>query len=232
VPYHGWFTADTESNDVAAFEVDANEIPRDLDTLQGNERVEYTRAKIGNGDYLLPSVSETTLMALSGEIGRNHVIFDRCREYAGESSVTLTEPGAIPQAIPSPASADLLPAGTELQIQLLEPIERGVTAIGDLVAGTLMREVRGSVSVPKGSGVTLRVNHMETVVIGGRPVQVVGFQLLRLEWAGRTFEVEGARLEKVRDSDRYFPTVQGRVSFAGRSLRISPGLEMTWRVAR
>src|SRR5579871_5835290 len=37
VPYHGWFTANADTSDVIAFEIEANEIPRDLETVQANE---------------------------------------------------------------------------------------------------------------------------------------------------------------------------------------------------
>jgi len=52
--YHGWFTANTDNYDVIAFEVDADQIPKNPNTREGRQRVEYARIPIGGTDYLLP----------------------------------------------------------------------------------------------------------------------------------------------------------------------------------
>jgi hypothetical protein len=227
VAYHGWFTADADTYDVIAFEIEANEIPRNLDTLQATEYTEYARVQIGNSDYLIPTASETMLMDLKGEIARNQIIFARCREYAGESTVTFTEPGADLPTASSPAAPQPLPARIELHVRLTTPIARGVTAIGDRVSAEVTRAVRGPVSIPTGSAVTLRVIGMETGALRAGSVSVIKLRLLRVDAAGQPYDARSATLRGVAGLGRYYGTPEGWVSVSG-SLRIPAGLQMTW----
>jgi hypothetical protein len=203
VPYHGWFTVDPDSNDVIVFQVEANEIPRNLETLQAIEHIEYARSRIGGREYLLPATSDTLLMDLKGEVSRNHITFERCQQYAGESTVTFTDPGEVTTAQPSPAAPQPLPTGVELRLRLTAPIQQGVTAIGDRISAELTKEVRRPVALPKGTAVTLRVIAMETLTIGRAPIHVLKVQLIGLQVAGRQYEITGANLEAVRWQGRF-----------------------------
>lgn len=227
VPYHGWFTADADTYDVIAFEIEANEIPRDLETLKAIEHTEYARAHIGNSDYLIPATSETILVDLKGEIARNRITFARCREYAGESSVTFTEPGAVPPAQPPPAVSQPLPARVELQLRLTTPIEPGVTAIGDRLTADVVKTVSRPVPIPAGSSVTLRVIGMETGTLRAGSVSVIKLQLLRVESEGQPYDVRSATLEGVSGPTRYHATPGGWISVKG-SLQIPAGFQMSW----
>ena len=227
VPYHGWFTADADTKDVLTFEIEANEIPRDLETLQADEHTEYARVRIGNSDYLIPVTSETMLMDPKGEIFRNHITFARCREYAGESTVTFTEPGADPPTQPSPAAAQPLPGRIELQLRLKTPVEQGVTAIGDRLTAEVIRNVRGPLPIPTGSTVTLRVIGMEAGILRAGSVSVIKLRLLRVDAAGQPYDIRSATLEGVTGPGRYHATPEGWVSVSG-SLRIPAGFQMSW----
>jgi hypothetical protein len=227
VAYRGWFTADADTYDVIAFRIEANEIPRDLDTLQAVEHTEYARAHIGNSDYLIPATSETMLMDLKGEIARNQVTFTRCREYTGASTVTFTEPGADPPTQPAPAAPQPLPSRIELQIRLTTPIEQGVTAIGDRLTAEVIRAVNRPLPIPAGSVVALRVIGMETGALRAGSVSVIKLQLLRVEAAGQPYDVRSATLRGVTGPGRYHGTPEGWVSVGG-SLRIPAGFQMTW----
>ena len=228
VAYHGWFTADAETGDVIAFEVEANEIPRELETLQGIEHVEYARSHIGNSDYLLPGTSETVITDLKGEVSRNHITLERCREYAGESTVTFGEPGAVPAARPLPAPPPAFEARVELHLRITTPIDPGVTAIGDRIRAEVTREVRRPL-IPVGSIATLRVIGMETVTVRAQSFSVIKFELLRVEAAGQVYDVKDASLQGVSGPGRYHAAREGRISLSGPP-RIPAGLQMTWLI--
>lgn len=227
VPYHGWFIADADTYDVMAFEIEANEIPRNLETLQATEYTEYARVHIGSGDYLIPATSATILMDLKGQIARNQITFARCREYTGESTLNFTEPGTIPATQPPPAAPQLLPAGIELHLRLTTPIEQGATAIGDRVTAETVQTVRRPVLIPAGSAVTLRVTAMETGALRTGSVAVIKLQLLRVESAGQPYDVRSAILKGVTGPGRYHGTPEGWISVSG-PLRIPAGFQMTW----
>jgi hypothetical protein len=229
VPYHGWFTADADTYDVILFEMDANEIPRTLDTLQELQYIEFARSRIGTSEYLLPAASDTLLMDLSGAMSHNHIVFGRCRQYTGESTVTFTEPGVIPEA-PPPEPPRPLPRGVQLQLRLTTPIERGVTAIGDVVVGEITKEVRRPVQIPKGAMASLRITRMATVTLKKDQVHAVAFELLNVKTGGRQYDVTAARLQDANGAGPYFVSSGGRIFFRNTSLHIAPGLEMTWRV--
>jgi len=231
VSYHGWFTADAGTHDVIAFQIEADEIPRNLDTLKAVEHVEYARSRIGAGDYLLPAASETLLVDLAGKTNRNRISFGRCRQYTGESTVTFGEPGVIPAAGPPLEPPQPLPAGVELRLRLDAPIERGVTAIGDVVTGTITQEVRQPVAIPKGARVSLRITRMTTRLRRRDRVEVVAFELLNVNAGGRQYDPVEARLERAGGAGLYDGSSNG-ISFRSQSLRIPAGLEMTWRTSR
>lgn len=231
VPYHGWFAADPVTNDVIAFEVDADQIPKELDTREARERVEYVRVRIGGGDYLLPRSSETVLIESDGKIDRNQISFTDCRQYTGESTLSFTAPGDVPAARPASKPPEHLPRGLQLQVRLATPIERGITAIGDTVQGEIAKEVRRPVKIPKGAAVTLRVTRMDTVTVKDLRFHVIAFDLLNVTAAGAQYEIANARLEAVAGLGRYAVSPKGLVSFRGPTLEILPGLQMEWQIS-
>jgi hypothetical protein len=231
VAYHGWFTADAGTLDVISFDVAANEIPRDLETLQAIEHTEYAQSRISSRDFLLPTNADVLLMDLSGGLSRNHINFERCREYRGESTVTFTDPGATPAAQPAPLPPQKLPANVELQVRLSTPID-ATSAIGDMVSATLSKEVRRPIAFPKGTTVRLRITGMDVLTLGKKTYHTVKLELQRVEPADRQYAIAGAALQHVTGRGVSYGTVDGRIPVAGASLRIPAGMEMIWLTQR
>ena len=231
VPYQGWFTADTDTYDVIDFEVDADDIPEKLETRRGEEHVQYVRLRIAGGDYLLPQTSDTLLADPSGGMSRNHITIEGCREYSGQATVKFTDPD-LPAVAPSAGLTRELPPGVQLEIRLDTPIRRGVTAIGDVVSGEVLRAVRRPVMIPKGAKAALRVTRMEIADSRRARAQVLSFALLNVQAGGVEYDVKAAELESASGIARYQVAPGGVLAFWGSSFQIQPGLRMLWRVRK
>ena len=99
--------------------------------------MEYKRARIGGGDFLLPSVSEVVMVNLRGDASRNVVRFSACHEFAGESTLTLRRPTRatrLRRLRPRPTKQELsLPRNAEVAVRLVGEIDTDNAAVGDPV---------------------------------------------------------------------------------------------------
>ena len=105
--YHGYFEADTETLDVLALDVIADEeIPPHLQILEAATRMRYRRMRIGEGEFLLPESSEISLTGYSGVESRNRVHLNGCKQYGTESTIRFDDPPPAETApAPPPYSA-------------------------------------------------------------------------------------------------------------------------------
>ena len=65
VGYHGSFLVDRETLDLVRLEVAAADIPPDLGLTGAVDVMEYSRVRIGDGEYTLPASSELLLKTAS-----------------------------------------------------------------------------------------------------------------------------------------------------------------------
>jgi hypothetical protein len=225
--FRGFFTSGAEDLDVDLLEIDTESIPPELGMVQGREQIEYGRSRIGDSDYLLLKASDVMLFDTDGQISRNHIRFDNCREYTGRSTISFGDSEAPPPALPSTAESQPLPANIELHVRLTAPVKRGITAVGDVISGKITKLLRSPVAIAQGSAVSFRVIRMEIVPVGSQVFQVVRLQLLGVETNGRKYDAAGT-LERVKNPSSYWGALDGRISFSGTKQRIEPGLEMVW----
>ncbi len=162
VGYHGSVYADAKSLDVQRIEVAADNIPAELGLSAAEDRVNYARVAIGEGQFLLPETSELTMIGLDGSQNHNQVRFASCRQFAGESVLTF---GDAP--VSAPAAAPLahieLPAGITVQLILLDDVDTRRAAVGDPVRARLQSPVKhnGQVLFAKGATATGRISRLE-----------------------------------------------------------------------
>ncbi|MDP2999901.1 MAG: hypothetical protein Q8N47_20620 [Bryobacterales bacterium] len=254
VGYHGSFWADPRTDEVARLELRASDIPPNLDLKEVSDTMDYSRLRIGESDFLLPTASEMTMIDMRGNLNRNRIQFSGCRQYAGRSLVTFEEPPPAPDA-PEPAPRAIeLPADLPLTVELTATIESGRSAIGDRLAGVVQRDARwkGRLVVPKGALLSGRLAHLErrTVATGRGEATyfVVGIEFDTLEFAsgraeflGRLDEIGAVAMPVVR-SGLTRPELVGREwsSLArpgvglfvvkGDTIKLGPGFRMSWRV--
>ncbi len=203
--YHGYFEADTETLDVLALDVMADEeIPPHLQIMAAVTRMRYRRMKIGEGEFLLPESSEISLTGYTGAENRNRVHLSGCKQYGTESTIRFDDPPATevaPAAAAAHSTAALtaasmgeLPVGLAFDAELLTRLQFPGAAVGDLVEARLASDakLKGAVMIPKGTLVRGRLLRI------GRPpfatrieTAAILIQLHEIELPGGRAEIKG-----------------------------------------
>jgi hypothetical protein len=191
VEYHGSFWVDADSLDLIRLEVHADNPPPNLNLTEANETMEYQRARIGGGDFLLPQSSELVMIDLLGNTIRNRTYFSGCRQYAGESKLSFAEPSpdvAAPAPAPQGQPIRLAP-GLTVEVRLQTPIQSGRSATGDPVTALVGRDVKnhGEIVAPKGAVLTGRITRLEKRK-GAQDYYIVGLDFSTIEFDNRSGE--------------------------------------------
>jgi len=164
VGYHGSFYADPYSYDMERIEVKADQIPLELNLSSTADTIDYGVTRIGEGDFLLPSQSELSMIGIQGGEERNRVKFTSCRQFSGESVVTFGDaPESSAKGSSVPTREFDLPEGLDLELALLQDIDLRTAAIGDPVLARVAHDVKqkGLVVIPKGATATGRITRLE-----------------------------------------------------------------------
>jgi hypothetical protein len=180
--YEGFFWVDRDTLDLIELEFEAKDIPAALRKAAARGRIQYSRVPVGGATPLLPAAAELILKDPDGLESRNLTQFHDCRQFAGRSFVSFTDPAPVPAASAEPKVAEVsLPDEVSLELGLDSGIKDS-SAVGDPVRLTLKEAVKQNkqVLVPKGALVTGRIQRLE---------QRTGFFLMevvldRLEWEG------------------------------------------------
>lgn len=152
VGYHGEFSIDGSTLDLASLSYSADNIPPHLEIQSTSDTIVYERLAIGAESFLLPVSSDLVIIDLDGTANRNRTRFHNCRQYAGESMLIFEEPpaGGAPPAAPVPIP--LLPDGLALEGALDEAVAHPVV-VGSPIRITLTKAARmkGRTYLPKGA---------------------------------------------------------------------------------
>jgi hypothetical protein len=236
VPYHGSFEADPTSLDVQRIDVIADEIPASLGIRRTIDHLEYSRVRIGESDFLLPSASELTMLNLDGAEYRNLVHFSSCRQFSGESVLSFGDAPASSADAPAHVEDIELPVDLELSIALTDDIDLTKAAVGDPVRARLQNDLKskGRVLIPKNATVTGRLTrlerHSDYLMLGLMFDEVespvarahVRMQMLGVSGADRvTSQRSNYVLSERKPDEGIIPVSIGRK-------RLSRGLTMLW----
>ena len=153
VGYHGTFSVDPADADLQQLVVEADQFTPEDGVCRVRHEMDYTRVKIGSGDFLLPEVSTMDALYTNGTETLNETRYSDCREYVGESTIHFDEVDAANGTAASKAALQPLPPKTRLLIGLSKPIQSDTAAAGDAVEGVLLRDV-----TDKKLGTLARVN--------------------------------------------------------------------------
>lgn len=194
VGYYGSFWADVETLDLARLDVIAKEIPPHLPLRGTQDSMRYERQAIGDSTFLLPKSSEMTMEDFDGTQSRNAITFSRCRQYAGESTLSFEEAPAGEVTAAPLTEAISLPAGLDLSIELLTRVQFPGSAIGDEIEGRVVRDAKrkGAVVVPKGAIVKGNIALLESgYEPRGQRMHSVAFQWREITFDGKAGPFEG-----------------------------------------
>ena len=189
VGYHGSFYADPVTFDLEHIDVIADDIPSMLMLSSVQDKVDYAVARIGDGNFLLPSESELSLVGVAGTEDRNHVKFSSCRQFSGESVLTFGDAPASKEEGPAPAREFDLPLGLDLELVLEKDIDLSTAAMGDPVYARLTRDLKDKMQivVPKGATATGRIVRLEKEA----DHSVVGIEFPEIEAPGILAHMKG-----------------------------------------
>ncbi len=153
IAYYGSFRVDPEAAEIKRLTIRADQFPADAGVCTLEDSMNYERVKIGNGDFLLPSVAVLDVLNQDGSEFVNETRYSECREYVGESTIHFDDPvpeeknvaeakSAPGSAAPGPLRRGLVPPGLRFRIALASPVHAETAAAGDALAGVVLDEVR------------------------------------------------------------------------------------------
>ena len=249
--YRGSFWSDRETLDLMRLDVEAVDIPPVLPLRGARDSMRYERVPIGETTFLLPKSSEMVMEDFEGGASRNVIHFSRCRQYAGESTLSFAE---VPEGDTIQAAlveAISLPAGLLVEMELLTPVKFPGNAIGDEVEARVTRASKSKkqVIIPKGAVLKGNVALLERRKdFRGQERVLVALQWREISFDGKVGPFEG-QLEEggaipvyesssrgiyQKPSQRELPMLPHRDVFYVRkdSLDLPRGLPLNWRTLR
>jgi hypothetical protein len=191
VGVHGSFWVDLQTLDLLRLEVHADEIPPELGMSSVTEVMDYTRIPINDSNFLLPTSSQLTMVALDGEEHRNEITFTECHQFRADSTINFDVAGSVP---PSPVSGHpnatvALPPSLLVELTLDSDIDPEKAALGDSIRARVARPVRDGAEIiaPQGSIVHGRLVRLEREA---QPFEhyVVGLEFHTLEASDNRFD--------------------------------------------
>jgi hypothetical protein len=143
-PYSGTFDIDAASLELLRMTVDTPELPAETLLCNAHSSLEYARFRIGDGDFLLPSVSQLHLVNRGATETKSASAFSECKEYRVESVLHIDGDEESGAGAPSAAvkAAPALPEGVRLTMRLSAMIDTDTAAAGDAVSATVTNAVR------------------------------------------------------------------------------------------
>jgi hypothetical protein len=188
VGFRGSFWVDPETLDLTRLEAEADDIPPELRGVSAKTVIEYALIKIGRSEFLLPRFTDFRLTRGPGIEDRNITHYSQCRQFAVESNISFGDQPAERRAERIREGA-ALPPGTILETELVTPILRATSAVGDMVEATVRRQVRskkGQVLAPKGAIVDGRILLLESE----GPRDALGLRFDRLRFGGTSVKLD------------------------------------------
>jgi hypothetical protein len=168
VSYDGRVWLDPVTADLRRLEVRTGELRAETGSCEATTTVEFARARIGAGEYLLPRRSTLHNIGRYGTESENATTYAACREYHGDSVIhfDVAEPAAAESEVAAPKTPVVpLPPGLPVMLALETPIDTDTAAAGDAITARLVNAVvempSKRVLAPAGTTIQGRITHME-----------------------------------------------------------------------
>lgn len=209
--YSGEFDIDAASLELLRMMVEASDLPPATDLCRASTALEFARVRIGDGEFLLPRMSELHLVNRGSGETNSTSVFSSCKEYVAESVLHID--GDEGDSTHGPVAAGkvrpALPQGIRMTLRLDAPIDTDVAAAGDPVTATVTRPVRDPVTnaalLRQGAVAHGRIDRMEHWVAGS-PRFVIG-----IHWNSITEDGATAPFAAIADHSGEMPIMPGRI---------------------
>jgi hypothetical protein len=110
LPFHGTFSVDPSDGDLQQLVVETDQFAPGDNVCRVQHVMDYSRVKIGSGDFLLPEVSTMDAFYRNGAETLNETRYSDCREYVGESTIRFDDVETPSGTAASRATLQPLPA--------------------------------------------------------------------------------------------------------------------------
>jgi hypothetical protein len=166
-PYEGRFWLDPASGDLARLTVRVGELSRSTGNCEATTAVDFARAHIGAGEYLLPRKSLLRIVRRDAAEQSNTTTYASCREFHGDVTVRYDdiapEDGANAAAA-TPTRKGGVPPGLPVNIALETEVNTDTAAAGDQIMGRILQPIverRSKRTIaPAGAAVRGRITHL------------------------------------------------------------------------
>ena len=242
VGYRGSFYADPTTFDMQRIEVRVDDPPPALLLTSASDIIDYDVARIGEGDFLLPSESLLSMIAVTGGEEQNHVRFTACRQYSGESVISFADaPVGDDAPAKQPETTALrefdMPAGLDVALVLTKDFDLKTIAIGDPVAVRVDRDVKqkGQIVIPKGATATGRVTRLErhdnytALGVEFPEIEAPGILALMVGNLSNTVGVLPIPLRRAVSTRTLRRPGEGIIFITATQLRLAHGCIIVWR---
>ncbi len=142
VPFHGSFTANASTFELAQLKMTVDKIPLGLKICRADSEVNYQMASIFGVKTLIPESFELHVDDDTHIHTVSRGAYLQCREFRAESKLRFDNPSLPLESSGPTTSDDWLPAGLILPVQLLTRLDSKTTFTGDAVDAILTAPVR------------------------------------------------------------------------------------------
>jgi hypothetical protein len=164
----GSFWGDSISFDLLRLTAIATNISADVGVRRVFTEVDYSRNRIGTGDYLLPQAATVEIDLDTGLEQRNRIEFTHCRQYSSESVLSFNDPDVeLARGPVSPTPGRIvevvLPPDLMVAVVLETPIHLDRARIGEDISAVLDSDLsrKGHPIAPKGAVISGRVRMVQ-----------------------------------------------------------------------
>jgi hypothetical protein len=154
---------DSTTAELAAIEVNTDLLPAETKACESRTNMNYSRVRLNNQDFLLPSRVELHILNTNGIQLQNDTVYSACHEFLGESTLQFDDPGDTSAVVGDAGKAAIpgeLPPGLQFRISLNQPVNAAKAAAGDKVLAKLLEPIVDANHrklAPAGATVALRL---------------------------------------------------------------------------
>lgn len=164
VGYGGSFLVDPGTADLVRLTVRTAALPEESGACQATTTLDYTRMRLNDSEFLLPSHAQLDILNLDGVELRNSSVYSSCHEFVGEAVLKFGDADAGSSTAGASAATSTpapLPAGAVFRIRFNQPIDPRTAAAGDRIQAQLATPINdpatNAVLVPEAAAITARI---------------------------------------------------------------------------
>lgn len=219
VPYHGSFTVRNGTFELQSLSVNASEIPKPAEVCSADTKIAYQNVEIAGKPLLIPKSFELHLLDANTVDTFSQSEYTECREFRGESTLHFDFDDSSQRQSGAAVHDQPLPAGTQMHVRLITPINDGKSFTGDPVQGVLLNSLTVNnprITIPKGAIISGVLSRMELRYQPKREY-VVAIHWDRLTSGQNSYVLNANALRQYPNGRRFGPGYSGNSTLVDES---------------